>query len=330
MAKYILRRMLHLIPILLGISVLSFFLISLSPGDFLSAMSLDPSVSPERISHLRNQFGLDKPWYVQYGLWLYNLSPYEFPFGLKWPDAGYSFSSRMPVLTLMSQRFWNTFTLNFTAALVIWFTAIPAGVFLASRRKKWFDPAISALLFTGISLPQILISLLALLLAAKTGWFPVGGMHKLGYEHFSIAQRLIDLLHHLILPVTVLAIGEIVILVRYTRGSLLDTLGKEFILSARAKGLSEREVLKNHALPNASNSLLTLFGISFANLISASFIVEIIMGWPGIGRLAYDAMLTRDTYVLMASLLGGSVFLVFGNLISDILLAANDPRIRYE
>jgi len=330
MTKYILRRALHLLPILLGVSFLSFLLISLSPGDFLSTMSLDPTVSPERVAQLRNQFGLDRPWYVQYGLWLYNLSPYKFPFGLKWPDPGYSFSTRMPVMALMNQRFGNTLTLTFSAECVIWFTAIPLATFLASRRKTWIDPVASSLLFTGISLPQVLLSLLALLLAARTGWFPIGGMHTLGYETFPLVSRLIDLIRHLVLPVTVLAIGETVILVRYARGSLLETLEKEFILAARAKGLSEREVLKRHALPNAWNSLLTLFGFSFANIISASFLVEIIMGWPGIGRLAYDAMLTKDVYVLMASLLAGTVFLVFGNLISDILLALTDPRVRYE
>jgi len=330
MTKYIIRRVLHLIPILLGVTLLSFLLIRFSPGDFVSNVSLDPAISPARIAQLRNQFGLDKPWYIQYALWIYRLSPYQYPFGLKWPDPGYSFSSRMPVLVLMKQRFCNTLMLTVTSQCVIWLIAVPLALFLVSRKETWIDHFASSLLLMGISLPQVLLCLLALLFAAKTGWFPIGGMHRLGYENLPPAQRIADLLHHLILPVAVLAIGEIVALTRYARSSLLDTLGKEFILSARAKGLSGKRVLKMHALPNAWNPLLSLLGVAFANLISASFIVEIVMGWPGVARLAYEAMLARDTYVFMGALLAGTIFLVLGNLTADVLLALSDPRIRYD
>jgi peptide/nickel transport system permease protein len=236
----------------------------------------------------------------------------------------------MPVLTLMSHPFLNTLILTSTAECIIWLIAIPLALFLAARKNSWIDHSVSAILFTGISLPEVLLSLLALLLAAKTGWFPIGGMHELGYESLSFLNRAADLLHHLILPVAVLAFGETMILVRYARASILDTASKEFILSARAKGLSEKQALRNHALPNACNPLLTLLGFSFANLVSGSFLVEIIMGWPGVGRLAYDAMLSKDLYVLMASLLAGTVFLVAGSLIADILLAFADPRIRHD
>jgi peptide/nickel transport system permease protein len=231
---------------------------------------------------------------------------------------------------LIGQRFWNTLILSFSAEVVVWCTAIPFSLALLYVKRRWVDFVASVVLFTGISVPQILLSLLALLLAARTGWFPIGGMHQLGYENLSVFARVVDLLHHLVLPVFVLAIGEFVILVRYARGSLLDTIGSRYILTARAKGLSDAKALRVHALPNALNSMLTLLGFSFANLISSSFVIEIIMGWPGVGRLAYDAMLTKDIYVLMAALLSGTIFLVVGNLISDFLLAINDPRIRYE
>jgi peptide/nickel transport system permease protein len=330
MTRFIIRRVLHLLPTLIGVTALSFLLISLSPGDFLTTMSMDPTISPDRIAHLRAQYGLDKPWYVQYGLWLYNLSPYRYPAGLKWPDPGYSLFYQMPVLALIGQRFWNTLILSFSAELLVWCTAIPLAMALAYVKRKWIDPVVSMVLFTGISFPQILLSLLALLLAATTGWFPIGGMHSLGYENLSVFGRIIDLLHHLVLPVFVLAIGEFVILVRYARSSLLDTIGSPYILTARSKGLSEAKVLRSHAFPNALNSILTLLGFSIANLISSSFVIEIIMGWPGLGRLAYDAMIRKDIYVLMAALLAGGVFLIVGNLISDILLVVNDPRIRYD
>lgn len=330
MRSYILRRLLLLIPILLGVTFISFLLITLSPGDFLTTMSLNPTVSPERIERLRTEFGLDRPWYVQYGLWLYRLSPYEFPFGLKRPDLGYSFSNRVPVLTLMAQRLWNTLVLSVSAEFLVWIIGIPLALFLASRRNSWVDSFLSGFLYLGISFPQILLALLALVLAARTGWFPIGGMHRFGTETAPFWYRFGDLLHHLFLPAIVLAIAEVAVLVRYARRSLIDTLSAEFIRTARAKGLDENKLLRKHALRNAVHPLVTLFGLSFANLLSASFIVEIIMGWPGLGRLAYDAMLSKDLYVLMASLLAGTILLVIGNLLADLLLGILDPRVRYE
>ena len=330
MRSYILRRLVLLIPVLFGVTFISFLLITLSPGDFLTTMSMNPSVSPQRIEKLRAEFGLDKPWYVQYGLWLYRLSPYEFPFGLKWPDFGYSFSNRMPVLTLMGQRFWNTLLLSFSSEVLVWVIGIPLALFLVARRGTWVDSFCSSFLFLGISVPQILLALLALVFAARTGWFPIGGMHRFGAELQPFWHRFGDLLHHLILPAAVLAFAEIAVLVRYARRSMLDILGSEYIRTARAKGLSENGVLRKHVFRNSIHLLLTLLGLSFANLLSASFIVEIIMGWPGLGRLAYDAMLSKDVYLLMASLTAGTILLVLGNLMADVMLAFFDPRIRYE
>ena len=330
MRRYILRRFILLIPVLFGVTLISFLLITLSPGDFLTTMSMNPTVSPERIEKLRSDFGLDKPWYVQYGFWLYRLSPYEFPFGLKWPDFGYSFSNRMPVLTLMGQRFWNTLLLSLSSEVIVWVIGIPLAMFLVARRGTWIDSFSSSFLFLGISVPQILLALLALVFAARTGLFPIGGMHQFGYELEPFWYRFVDLLHHLILPAAVLAFAEIAVLVRYARRSMLDILGSEYIRTARAKGLNENGVLRKHVFRNSIHPLLTLLGLSFANLLSASFIVEIIMGWPGLGRLAYDAMLSKDLYLLMASLTAGTILLVLGNLLSDVMLALFDPRIRYE
>ena len=319
--------MLHLIPILFGVTLLSFLLIHFSPGNFLSNISIDPGVSPERIAQLKSQFGLDRPWYAQYALWLYRLSPYEYPLGLKWPDAGYSFTTRMPVFSLMKDRFFNTLLLTITAQCAAWIIAIPLALFLASRRNKWINHAGSGILFAGISFPQIILCLIALLFAAKTGWFPIGGIHGARFENLTATEQFLDVAHHMILPVAVLAFGEIIPLTHYARTSLLETLQKEYILSAKARGLSNNQILKNHALPNALNPLVSHFGIGLANLISASFIVEIVMGWPGIARLAYDAMISRDLYVFMGSLLAGTIFLVIGNLFADLMLAMIDPRI---
>jgi peptide/nickel transport system permease protein len=330
MAAFILKRILALIPIILGVTFISFLIISLTPGDFLTSMSLDPSVSRERLQNLRHDFQLDQPWYVQYLFWLYRISPFEFPAGLKWPDLGYSFANRAPVTDLMGERFKNTLILTVTAGAVIWLLAIPLGLLAATKRNTWVDRATSFGVFLGISIPEILLSLLALLLAASTGWFPIGGMYTLHAEQASGLNRFVDLAHHLFLPVMVLTITGVAGLTRYFRSSLIETFSSDFIRTARAKGLSWRAAVSNHAFRNALNPLITLFGISFANLISSSFLVEIIMGWPGLGKLTYEAILNKDLYVIMATLMAATTFLIIGNLFSDLLLALNDPRIRYE
>jgi peptide/nickel transport system permease protein len=261
---------------------------------------------------------------------LYRISPYEYPLGVKWPDLGYSFRNKTPVTSLLGERFLNTMLLAGTAEVLIWALAIPLGVLAAVKRGRWWDRISSVGSFCGISVPEIILALLALLLAARTGWFPIGGMHSLHYEQLPLPARIADLLHHLALPAMVLTVAGVAGLMRYMRSSLLDTLTSDYIRTARAKGLSWARVISGHALRNAINPMITLFGISFAGLIGTSFLVEIIMGWPGIGRLTYDAILTKDFYLIMASLMVSTTFLILGNLLADILLAANDPRIRYE
>lgn len=328
--KFILRRLLALIPVVLAVTFFTFLMINLTPGDFLTTMSLDPHVSPESVSRMRHDFGLDRPWYVQYALWLYRLSPYEFPLGLKMPDLGYSFANHTPVLPLMRERFCNTLILAASSEAFIWLVAIPLGIVAAMYRNRWPDRIGTALAFFGLSLPEILLALAAMMLASRTGWFPVGGMHRLNYEELSAWGQTVDLLHHLLLPALVLGITGAAGLMRYMRGSLIETLSEDYIRTARAKGLSERAVVLRHACRNAINPMITLFGISVANLISSSFLVEVIMGWPGMGKLTFEAILSKDLYLIMASLIMATVFLMAGNLLSDLLLGWNDPRIRYE
>ena len=330
MARFVIKRLLTLIPILLGVTFVSFVIISFTPGDFLTTMSLHPDISPQTIAKMRHDFGLDKPWYIQYSFWLYRLSPVSFSSGLKWPDLGYSFSNKTPVLDLMGRRFVNTLILSVSAEALIWLLAVPLGVLAALKRNQLIDRISSFVVFFGISIPEILLALLALLIAAETGWFPIGGMHRLHYESLPLLQQWLDLGHHLFLPVLVLGITGAAGLMRYMRGSLIETLSSDFIRTARAKGLSDAQTGTRHAFRNAINPLITLFGISFANLISSSFLVEIIMGWPGLGKLTYDALLSKDLYLIMASLMVSTLFLILGNLLADMLLALSDPRIRYE
>ena len=310
-----------MVPLILGITFFSFLIISLAPGDFLTIMSQNPQVSKETIEQLRSQFGLDKPWYVQYFKWLYNALRLDF---------GYSFSSRIAVFTLVKQRLLNTFLLALSAALFAWGLAIPLGIISAVKQNTWIDRSSSFAAFIGLSIPEVFFALLMILFAAKTGWFPVGGMKSIDYAYLSPFGKALDLIHHLILPTIVLGSISMAGRMRQMRANLLDVLLQDYVTTARAKGLSERVVILKHAFRNAINPMITLFGFTLARLLSGAFLVEIVMSWPGLGRLTLDALFARDLYLVMGSLLMASVLLITGNLVADILLVIADPRISYD
>ena len=220
--------------------------------------------------------------------------------------------------------------LALSAALFAWGLSIPLGIVSAVRQDTWVDRSASFVSFMGLSIPEVFFALLMVLFAATTGWFPVGGMKSIDFEYMSYGEQMLDLLHHLILPTIVLGSVSMASRMRQMRANLLDTLLQDYIQTARAKGLSERIVIYKHALRNAINPLITLFGFTLANLLSGAFLVEVIMSWPGLGRLTLDALFSKDLYLVMGSLLMASTMLILGNLAADILLALSDPRIRYE
>ena len=310
-----------MIPLLLGITFFSFLIISLAPGDFLTTMSMNPQVSKETIEQLRSQFGLDKPWYVQYFKWLWNALHLDF---------GYSFSSRISVFTLVRERLLNTFILALSAAVFAWGLAIPLGIISAVKQNTWVDRTSSLVSFLGLSIPEVFFALLMIMFAAKTGWFPVGGMKSIDYAYLSLFGQALNLLHHLILPTVVLGSISMAGRMRQMRANLLDVLLQDYVTTARAKGLSERVVILKHALRNAINPMITLFGFTLARLLSGAFLVEVVMSWPGLGRLTLDALFARDLYLVMGALLMASVLLIIGNLVADILLLFADPRISYD
>jgi peptide/nickel transport system permease protein len=318
---YILRRFLHMIPILLGISFLSFFVIQLAPGNFLTIMKADPQVSKARIAEMEKEFGLDKPWPVQYALWLKNI---VFRF-----DFGYSFANKRPVGELIGERLLNTFYLSFTALIITYLLAIPLGIISAVRQYSWVDKLSSLFAFIGLSIPEVFFALLLIMMAARTGWFPIGGMESLDYDILSFWGKIGDRLHHLILPALVLGTVPLAGRMRQMRGNLLDVLRMDYVTTARAKGLDERTVVLRHAARNAVNPLVTLFGFTLAHLLSGAFLVEVVMSWPGLGRLTVDALFARDLYVVMGSVMMASTLLILANLVADILLAVVDPRITY-
>jgi len=321
MRTFILRRLLQTIPLLLGISALSFLLLQLAPGDFLNTMAENPMISAETLAAMRHRFGLDQPWYVQYFLYLKNLFLHL--------DFGESFSRHQPVWVVLREGFGNTLLLASAAAVVTWGLAIPLGVWAAVRQYSWVDKSLSLAAFVSLSIPEVLSGLLLLFLAARTGWFPVGGMHSLDYDYFDAGGKLADLVKHLALPALVTGLIPLAGRMRQMRGNLLDVLRLEYVTTARAKGLDENTVVFKHAVRNAINPLITLFGFTLGNLISGAFVSEIIFAWPGLGRITLEAILTQDQYLVLGSVLMASVVLVAGNLIADILLAVADPRIAY-
>jgi peptide/nickel transport system permease protein len=317
--KLILRRLLHMIPVLLGISLLTFVIMQLAPGDFLSTMELNPQVSAQSIAAMRARFGLDQPWYVQYVLWLKNIFLHL--------DFGESFSRHQPVFGVLRTALFNTFVLAGAAAVLAWALAIPLGILAAVKQNTWVDRVSSLAAFVGISVPEVFLALLFILFAAKTGWFPVGGMRSLDYEGLSWWGKAADLLHHLVLPAVVLATVPLAGRMRQMRANLLDVLRADYVTTARAKGLPERDVVLKHALRNALNPLITLFGYTLGTLLSGAFLVEVVMSWPGLGRITIDALVARDLYLIMGSVMMASTLLILGNLVADILLAVTDPRI---
>ena len=322
MRAYVLRRLLQIVPLLLGISALTFLLMQLAPGNFLDIMRENPQVSQESIDRMTRAFGLDRPWYVQYALYLRNVFLHF--------DFGQSFAYHRPVFEVIRTGLFNTLLLASAAMVITWGLAVPLGVLAAVRQHTAVDRALSLGAFVWLSLPEVLTGLLLLMLAARTGWFPVGGMHADDTWGMSALARAGDVLRHLALPALVVGLVPLASRMRQMRGSMLDVLKLDFVTTARAKGLPENRVIVNHALRNALNPLITLFGFTLGSLVSGSFVVETIFSWPGLGSITLEALRTRDQYLVLGAVLMASTVLVLGNLVADLLLAAADPRIAHD
>ncbi len=343
MIKYILKRLLSMIPLLFFISALVFLLMYLAPGDFLSQARNSKDISPEIVRQQEISLGLDKPWYVQYGRWLNSVSPIktslllpegessEKPlvyFGA--PDFGYSWSYKISVSQLLSQRIVSTLILALFTTVLTYLIAIPLGVLAAVYKGSIFDRLSTFLAYAAVSMPSFFLALLAVLFAAVSGIFPTGGQTSIMYDFLPIHAKFADYMWHLVLPVLVLSVGGVASVMRVMRASFLEYMASQFAVTARAKGLSERAVMFKHVLRNAINPIVTSFGFSFAGLLSGALLVENVMNYPGLGQLIYTAIIRQDQYVVMAGVVMGCVMLVLGQLLADILLALTDPRIRLE
>lgn len=321
MLAFTLRRLLTLIPMLLGVTFLVFLLMSLAPGDFLTPIKMQRDVPAELIAALEREFGLDRPWYVQYGYWLANIAQLNF---------GYSWSFKVPVIDLIGSRLFSTFLLSLTSLAFAWCIAIPLGVLAAIYKDSIFDRVSSFLAYAALSVPEFFLALLAVWFAAISGWFPIGGATSIEHDYLSAGGQLLDRMYHLLLPTIVLGIGGIAGLMRIMRANFLDTIRAEYVQTARAKGVPEGWVMFKHVLRNAINPLISAFGFSFSSLLSGALIVEIVMNYPGLGNLIYQSLLREDQFVVLAGIMLSCSMLVLGNLVADICLAWSDPRIRLE
>ena len=319
MIRYFVRRVAHGVLLLFGVSILLFLLFQAAPGDFLSDARLNPQMSPATVAQLRSQYGLDQPLPVRYWKWLNSSARGEF---------GYSFAYNTPAAELLWPRARNTLLLSLPALIISWLIAVPVGVLAAGWKGSWIDRLFAGGTSALLALPDLLIALLALLLALKTGWFPVGGMTSVTAQGQSTWAWLRDLGWHMLLPVTALVTGSLAIILRHVRSSVAEVLDSPYIRAAEGHGLPRLKLLFHYALPAAANPLISLFGLSVAALLSVTLLIEVVMGWPGIGPLFVEAILARDLFVVIGSVMLSTLFLIGGNLLADLLLYAFDPRIR--
>jgi peptide/nickel transport system permease protein len=322
MLTYIARRLAGSIPIILGITMISFAIIHLVPGKPTSAESaLNPKVSLQVRERIEKLYGLDKPIHVQYLEWTRRLLKLDF---------GRSFSDGRPVIEKITERLPVTVGINVLSMFFIFIVAIPLGVKSARLSGSWFDTSATFFVFLFFAAPTFWVALLLMqLFCIKLGWLPISGITSLDFEYFTFSQKVIDIVRHLALPVFVSCITGLAAVSRYMRTSMREALQQPYIYTARAKGLPERTVLYKHAFRNAILPIITILGLSIPGLIGGSVIFESIFALPGIGRLFYEAVMMRDYPLIMAEVVLGALLTMAGNLIADIGYAYVDPRIRY-
>lgn len=321
MIRYLLSRLGQSALQLAGISIILFALTSAVPGDYFTEAKVNPQISQETIAALRAHYGLDRPLPVRYGLWLRSVAR---------GDMGVSFAYNMPVLPLLWPRVKHTLMLTAPALALSWLIAVPLGVLAAWRRGGWIDRIFSAATSTLLALPDLLLALVVLMLALHSGLFPVGGMNSEAGREQGGWPLLLDTLWHMVLPVSVLVIGSLPAIVRHVRAAMIEALDSSYVQAARGHGLSSSVLLLRHALRAAANPLISLLGLSVAGLISASLLVEVVLGWPGLGPLVVESILSRDLFVVIGTAMFSMLFLAFGNFLADILLYVSDPRIRIQ
>jgi peptide/nickel transport system permease protein len=319
MRKYILKRLLFAVPLIVGITFLSFILMQMAPGE-PSAMFLDPNMSVEDVAQIKSNLGLDKPVVLQYFYWLKNIAHGNF---------GFSYVSGRPVLEAILERLPATLLLSCSSLVLILVITFPLGLVSGARKGSFFDNFVTFFSFLGFSTPRFWLGLVFILVfSLQINLFPTSGfMNPLisSANHFS---KVLSILYHLCLPLATVLVGGLASLTRYYRFGVIKILKEEYIKAAEARGISEKRILYKHAAKNAALPIITILGLSLPGLISGSFVVEYIFSWPGMGQLGISAVFARDYPVLMGTLFFSSVLMVFGNLLADVAYCLVDPRIK--
>jgi peptide/nickel transport system permease protein len=319
---YLARRMITLVPLLLGITFVSFVVIQAAPGSPVELMTdMNPDASPELRQRLEQYWGLDQPIHVQYWRWLQRIAVGDF---------GVSFAAdQRPVLDKIADALPITLLLNALSLAFILFMSIPIGVYSATHRYSALDRVTTVLVFLGFAMPTFWLALLCMMLfGVELGWLPISGLQSLQHEQLSTFERFLDRARHLVLPVVISSVTSLAGLSRYMRSSMLEVVRQDYITTARSKGLSERVVIYRHALRNALLPVVTILGLSVPGLIGGAVIFETMFAIPGMGRLFYDSVMQRDYMVVMGVLVMGAVLTLVGNLLADIMYAIVDPRLR--
>ncbi len=319
--RYALRRLAHAALLLFGISLLTFLFTTLAPGNYFDEMRMNPQIAPETVAALRAQFDVDRPLPVRYARWVKSVLRGE---------MGFSFAYNSAVGPLLWVRARNTLLLTVTATLLAWCLALPLGIWSAEQLGRMPDRTISSGTAVLLVIPDLALVLGLLVLAVRSGWFPAGGMVSVGFESLSWSHKLRDAALHMMLPVLALVLSALPLLIRHVRAAVEEVLEAGYMRAAQGHGISRRRLLYRYALPAAANPLISLFGFSVGALLSGSLLVEVAMSWPGLGPLLLEAILARDVYVVIGSVLLSTLFLITGNLLADLLLFWADPRIRTE
>jgi peptide/nickel transport system permease protein len=325
MARYVVKRLLQAIPLLLGIVTITFFITHLAPGDPMD-MYLEPrmqrQMDPEVIELIRQKYGLDQPVHIQYVKWLGNLVQ---------GDLGESFRHRRPVTTLIAERVPYTLQLSILALLFDALIGIALGIVSAVKQYSVLDKSVTVGSLIIYSIPGFWLALmLVMVFSVNLGWLPTSQTRSLDYEMLTFFGRLGDRLWHLVLPVFVLGVASAAGTARYMRNRLLEVLSEEYVLAARARGLREKTVVLKHALRNAMIPIITIYGMSLPFLLGGAVLIENVFAWPGLGKLGVEAVGGRDYPVILAVTMMSAVLVVLGNLMADITYAAVDPRISFE
>lgn len=314
MSRYLFSRLLQAALLLLGVSIVGFTLMHLAPGGPLALYTLNPTVTAMDIERIKIQFGLDQPLYIQYLKWAGGM------FTGNW---GYSFFGGQQVREIVFDRLPATFLLMGTSLMLALVIGVAIGLFAAMRRNSGFDYASAVFAMVALSLPTFWFGLLAIFVFAQTlGWFPAGGIRD------TDGGGVLDVIHHMVLPVSVLAFVLVAQWSRYTRSTIIEILANDYVRTARAKGVAPRRVMLNHVLRGALVPLVTLAGLQLPLLVGGALVTETVFSWPGMGLLFINALGTRDYPVLMAILMVGAFVVVLGNLLADLISALIDPRIK--